>query len=150
MNRVFLCGNLGKDTALRQTQSGMSVCNFSIATQKYKAGKDGQKGEQLTEWHNIVAWGKLGENCSKYLKKGSECLIEGELQTRKWQDKQGATHYTTEINANNVRFLGGSKGDVSHAPTDATFPPNDGAPVASSGGNPFSEDIPFMRLSEWG
>ena len=88
INKVILIGNLGKDPEIRYTQSGAAVVNFSIATTERWKGQDGQQQEQ-TEWHNIVAWKRLAEICSEFLSKGSKVYIEGKLQTRKWQDKDG-------------------------------------------------------------
>lgn len=103
MNYVIVYGNLGQDPELRYTQNQTPVASFSLATQeKYKE-------ETQTEWHKIVVWGKTAENCSKFLKKGSSAIIEGKLQTRKWEDKNGTTHYTTEIVARNVQFTGSRK-----------------------------------------
>jgi single-strand DNA-binding protein len=106
INKVILIGNLGRDPELKYTQSGQGVCNFSIATTEKWKGKDGQMQEK-TEWHRIVAWGKTGELCSQYLSKGRPVYIEGRLQTRDWEDKEGNKRQTTEINANTVQFLGG-------------------------------------------
>lgn len=108
LNRVTLLGHLGQDPILQETQSGNSVCNLSIATNDSWVDKSGQRQER-TEWHRIVVWGKRAENCAKYLSKGRECLIEGYLQTRTWEDKEGNTRYTTEIVASNVQFVGGGK-----------------------------------------
>lgn len=104
LNSVTLLGNLGKDPEVRQTQSGITVASFSLATTRKWTDKDGQKQEE-TEWHRIVAWARLGETCGQYLYKGSKALVSGRLQTRSWQDKDGATRYTTEIVANDVQFL---------------------------------------------
>lgn len=96
-------GNLGADPELRNTQSGTPVCNFSMATTESWKGNDGQT-QSKTEWHKIVVWGLAGENAAKYLKKGSTALVEGQLETRKWQDKDGVDRYTTEIKASRVTF----------------------------------------------
>lgn len=99
INKIFLLGRLGKDPELKMTQSQTAICNFSLATTERL--KEGEK----TEWHNIICFGKTAENCSKYLAKGSQVHIEGKIQTRKWQDKEGRDRYTTEILANSVTFL---------------------------------------------
>jgi len=104
VNKAILVGNLGQDPEIKYTQSGMAVANFSMATQE-KWEKDGNKQEK-TEWHRIVAWGKLAEICSEYLKKGSPVYIEGRIQTRSWEDKEGIKKYTTEIVANSMQMLG--------------------------------------------
>ena len=103
-NRVLVMGNLGQDPELRYTPSQFPVTTLSVATTDYRNNKDGQKQEQ-TEWHRIVVWGKQAENCEKYLRKGQGVFVEGRLQTRSWEDKQGQKRYTTEIIANTVQFL---------------------------------------------
>ncbi len=104
INKVILIGNLGKDVETRFTQGGDCVANFSVATTDKWKGKDGQQNEQ-TEWHNIVAWKRLGEICGEFLQKGSKVYIEGKLTTRKWQDKDGNDRYTTEIVAREMQML---------------------------------------------
>lgn len=110
INRVILVGNLGKDPELRYTKSGQPVANFSLATTDRWEGKDGGT-EERTEWHRIVVWGKAAENCQKYLSKGSSVYIEGSLQTRKWEDKDGTEKQTTEIRVTSVQFLGSKKSE---------------------------------------
>ncbi|MCI0422481.1 MAG: single-stranded DNA-binding protein, partial [Acidobacteria bacterium] len=105
VNQVTLVGRLGKDPELKYTQGGDAVANFSVATDETWKDKSGEK-QQRTEWHNIVAWKKLAEICGQYLRKGSQVLIQGRLQTRKWEDKDGNTRYTTEIVASNLVMLG--------------------------------------------
>ena len=104
MNKVIICGRLGQDPELKHTPSGQAVCNLSVATSKKWKNDKGEAMEK-TEWHRIIVWGKSGENCSKYLAKGREVLLEGELQTRSWE-KDNVTHYITEIVAQNVQFIG--------------------------------------------
>lgn len=104
INKVILIGNLGVDPELRFTQSGTPVASFRIATSERWKDKEGNQQEQ-TEWHNIVAWGRLGELCNEYLNKGSKVYIEGKLKTRKWQDQNGNDRYTTDIVARDVQFL---------------------------------------------
>lgn len=110
VNKVILVGNLGKDPELRYSGNQNAICSFSLATSDRR--KDPASGEwkEYTEWHNIVAWGKTGENCHKYLKKGRQCYIEGKIRTRKWQDKEGKDRWTTEINADIVQFIGSKEG----------------------------------------
>lgn len=108
-NRVVVMGNLGQDPELRYTQNQNAVCTLNVATTDYRTSPDGQK-QEFTEWHRIVVWGRQAENCSKYLAKGRSVLIEGRLQTRSWEDKQGQKRYTTEIIAQNVQFVGGGGG----------------------------------------
>lgn len=105
VNKVILIGRLGQNPEVRYTPSGAAVANFSIATQENWNDKAGQKQEK-TEWHRIVVWGKTAENCSQYLTKGRQVYVEGRLQTRQWQDKDGQTKYTTEVQAQTVQFLG--------------------------------------------
>ena len=105
VNKVILIGNLGKDPEMRYTQSGTAVANFTVATTE-SWGKDAEKQEK-TEWHNIVAWARLAEICGQYLTKGRQVYIEGRIQTRKWEDRDGNTRYTTEIVAQNMQMLGG-------------------------------------------
>ena len=106
VNKVILLGRLGQDPDLKYSASQYPVARFSLATGERR--KDSASGQYVdhTEWHNIVTFSKTAENCSKFLKKGSEVYIEGKLQTRKWQDKEGKDRYTTEIIANTVQFVG--------------------------------------------
>ena len=106
LNKVMLIGNLGRDPEIRYLQSGNAVVNFSIATSEQWTDKGTGERQEKTEWHRIVVFGKQAETCSKYLSKGSSIYIEGRLQTRSWE-KDGQTHYTTEIVASNFQFLGG-------------------------------------------
>ena len=114
LNRVTLVGNLGQDPETRYTQNQMPVCNFSLATTDVKTDAQGNKKEQ-TEWHRIIVWNKQAENVQKYLKKGSSALVEGKIQYRKWQDKDGKDRFTTEILAQKVLFLGKNSGQNSPA-----------------------------------
>lgn len=119
INKAILVGNLGADPEIRYTDNGTAVCNFTIATtEKYK-------DEKKTEWHRVVAWGKLAEICAEYLKKGAKVYIEGKIQTRKWQDQSGNDRYTTEIVAKEMQMLDskGSQGEYKPAQTDVL--PND-------------------------
>ena len=112
LNKVILIGLLGKDPDIRYTQSGTCVANFSMATSEKFKNKSGE-WEERTEWHNISLWGKLGEIAGEYLVKGSQVCIEGRLQTRKWQDKDGKDRYTTEVVGDKLVMLGGKKADRS-------------------------------------
>lgn len=108
VNKVILLGRLGKDPEVRYTQGGSAVTSFSIATSEaWKDKATGEKQERV-EWHNIVMFSRLAEIAGQYLKKGSQVYIEGKLQTRKWQDKNGIDRYTTEIIANEMQMLGGN------------------------------------------
>ncbi|MGE4291330.1 MAG: single-stranded DNA-binding protein [Desulfovibrio sp.] len=105
MNKVLLIGRLGQDPKLSYTQGGQAVANFTLATDEgYRDRTSGQKVER-TEWHRIVAWRQTAEFCGNYLSKGRLVLVEGKLQTRKWQDQNGQDRYTTEIVASNVQGL---------------------------------------------
>lgn len=110
VNKVILVGRLGKDPETRSTPSGQTVAKFSLATDEKFTDKSGNKQER-TEWHNIVAWGRLGEICGQYLRKGKLVYIEGRIQTDSWDDKEtGQKKYRTEIIANEMKMLG-SRGD---------------------------------------
>ena len=109
INKVILVGNLGKDPELRYTPSGVPVATFPIATSERFKDRSGQQQER-TEWHNIVAWRQLAEICGKYLHKGKQVYLEGKIQTRKYQDRDGNDRYITEIVADQMQMLG-SRGD---------------------------------------
>lgn len=142
LNKVMLIGNLGKDPEVRFTGGGQAVANFPIATTEKWKNKEGT-WEEKTEWHNIVVWGKLAELCREYLHKGRSAYIEGRLQTRSWQDKDGNKRYTTEVIAQTVQFLGGKNAGDS-GPRDAGPSPSQ-APSSQEGPPAFNEDedIPF-------
>jgi single-strand DNA-binding protein len=152
VNKVILVGRLGQNPEVRYTPSGAAVANFSVATNENWTDKQGQKQEK-TEWHRVVVWGKLAELCNQYLSKGRQVYLEGRLQTRQWQDKDGQTKYTTEIQAQTVQFLGGGAqtgaGASAGGPVSDDRAPSYGAPAAGGmpGGNDapsFTEDdIPF-------
>jgi len=105
VNKVILIGNLGADPEVKFTPSNRAVCTLRIATSESFKDKAGQKQER-TEWHRIIVWGEQGENCGKYLAKGRTVYVEGKLQTRSWDDKDGTKKYATEIIADRVNFLG--------------------------------------------
>jgi len=106
VNKVILVGRLGRDPEVRYTPSGAAVANFSIATSEEWKDKDTGEKQERTEWHKIVAWRRLGEICGEYLRKGSQVYIEGRLQTRPWEDRDGNKRYTTEIVAQAMQMLG--------------------------------------------
>ena len=110
VNKVILIGNLGKDPETRSLPSGEAVANITLATSE--SWKDKQTGEQKekTEWHKVVFFKRLAEIVGQYLKKGSQVYIEGALRTRKWQDKEGKDHYSTEVVASEMQMLGGKGG----------------------------------------
>lgn len=122
VNKVIVLGNLGKDPELRHLPNGDAVCNFSLATTESWKDKDGNKQDK-TEWHNVVIFRKLAEIAGEYLKKGRPVYIEGRLQTRKWQDKEGKDRYTTEIVADQMQMLGSREEakEVAKTPASANF-----------------------------
>lgn len=109
INKVILIGNLGQDPELRYTGSGTAVCNMRIATNEAFKDASGEWVEK-TEWHSVVAWSRLAEICGEYLTKGSQVYIEGSLQTRSWDDRDGNTRYTTEVKAREMQILSGRGG----------------------------------------
>jgi single-strand DNA-binding protein len=141
VNKVILIGNLGSDPTMRHTASGTAVTNFNIATTERFNNKNGER-EERTEWHRIVAWGKLAEICNEYLKKGKQVFIEGRLQTRSWDDQSGNKRYTTEVVAQNMTMLG----RVGDAPMDVPSQdmPDDSAMAPANAGDAGEEDdLPF-------
>jgi single-strand DNA-binding protein len=138
VNKVILVGNLGRDPEMRYMPDGTAVANFTIATSLTWTDKGSGEKKEKTEWHRIVAFRKLGEICGEYLSKGSQVYVEGRLQTRSWE-KDGATHYMTEILASEVQFLGPrQEGGASKAPQNKqSFPPGAGDT------GPVDDDIPF-------
>jgi len=162
VNKVILVGNLGRDPEVRFMPNGEAVCNFSIATTDSWKDKSGAKQER-TEWHNIVMYRKLAEIAGEYLKKGRPVYVEGRLQTRKWQTKEGQDRYTTEIIADQMQMLGGRESgssntsydggmdqssaasDFNQAPANQAATPASSAKAATSGSgfDDFEDDIPF-------
>lgn len=148
INKVFLVGNLGKDPEIRYSADGKAMASLSIATSETWKDKDSGEKKEKTEWHWLVAFGRLAEVCGEYLKKGSQIYIEGRLQTRKWQDKDGNDRYTTEIVINDLLMLGGRQGSGSGhgehtADANAYRQASGGSskPAATAGGD-FDDDIP--------
>jgi len=105
VNKVILVGNLGKDPEVKYLDNGVAVANLSLATTENYKNKEGERVSQ-TEWHNVVLWRGLAEVAEKYLKKGASVYIEGKIKTRKWEDKEGITRYSTEILGDNMTMLG--------------------------------------------
>ncbi|MBI5558456.1 MAG: single-stranded DNA-binding protein [Deltaproteobacteria bacterium] len=134
INKAILIGNLGSDPEMRYTQSGTAVANFNVATTEKWKGQDGQMQEQ-TEWHKIVAFARLAEICGEYLSKGSKVYIEGRIQTRSWEDKDGNKRYTTEIVAKDMKMLSAKGGGSSSGGGFADEPP---PPEPRMG-----DDVPF-------
>jgi single-strand DNA-binding protein len=158
VNKVILVGRLGRDPETRYTGGGQAVANFSVATDETYKDKNGER-QKRTEWHKIVVWGKQAEIAQQYLKKGSLIFIEGRIQSREWQDKEGQKRTSFEIVASNFRMLGG-RGDnaggggggrsapddaESHAPADDSYGSGGGGggSHAPSGPEISDEDIPF-------
>jgi single-strand DNA-binding protein len=149
LNKVMLVGNIGQDPELRFTQSGQAVLNMRIATNESFLNRDNERQER-TEWHTVVLWGKRGEGLHKVIGKGKQLFVEGRLQTRSWEDKQGQKRYSTEIVATNVILLGGGGGGRGASTSyDGPPPPSDDdAPSSSSSssgghGGMGDDDIPF-------
>jgi single-strand DNA-binding protein len=161
VNKVILVGRLGRDPETRYTGGGQAVANFSIATDETYKDRNGEK-QKRTEWHKIVVWGKQAEIAQQYLKKGSLLFLEGRIQSREWQDKEGQKRTSFEIVATNFRMLGGrgdgaavgagagaaAGGGARHADDFDTHsaPPDDtfgGASAAPTGPDISDEDIPF-------
>lgn len=140
VNKVMLIGNLGRDPEIRYTTGGQAVANFTLATTEKYTNKAGEKQED-TEWHRIVAWGRLAEICGEYLTKGRMVYIEGSIKTRSWEDKEGNTKWTTEIVARNMQMLGSSGGRSEASSTPAEKVPADFDIEDDSFGN--DDDIPF-------
>lgn len=142
VNKVILIGRLGSNPDVRYTPSGAAVANFNIATNEFWNDKNGQKQER-TEWHRIVVWGKQAQLCGEYLTKGRQIYIDGRLQTRQWQDKDGQNRYTTEVIANTVQFLG-SAGERTSPQVDSNQSAGFEAPSVKVEEPSFKEeDIPF-------
>jgi single-strand DNA-binding protein len=110
VNKVILVGNLGRDAELRYTPGGAPVATLNLATTEVWNDKASGQKQEKTEWHRIVLWGKSAESLSEYLTKGKQIYVEGRLQTRKWQDKDGNDKYTTEIRGDRIVLLGGGGG----------------------------------------
>jgi single-strand DNA-binding protein len=135
VNRVILVGNLGADSELRYTGTGAAVAKFRLATSEVFKDKDGQRREE-TEWHRVNLWGKQAEAVQQYLVKGKQVYVEGRLQTRKWQDKEGQDRYTTEVRADRLVLLGGGAGRA-QAPEPVHESPD--TPPSM----PTDDDVPF-------
>ncbi|HNS17772.1 MAG TPA: single-stranded DNA-binding protein [Bacteroidales bacterium] len=138
INRVILIGNLGRDPEVRHLDNGLVKASFSLATTETFKGKDGNPTDH-TEWHNIVLWRRLAENAEKYLRKGSQIYLEGKIRTRKWEDKDGNTRYTTEIEGNSMIMLGARRDQEAPATSEETITPGNGSELVNDEGN----DLPF-------
>jgi single-strand DNA-binding protein len=149
VNKVILIGNLGADPELKYTPSNRPVCNLSVATNEVFKDKGGQRQER-TEWHRVTVWGEQAENCSKYLAKGRTVYVEGRLQTRSWDDKDGKKRYSTDVVADRVVFLSGGEGGGarrtgggSRAWSEENQAPAAAADHEAGGPPPADDDIPF-------
>ena len=154
VNKVILIGNLGRDPEVRYSANGQAIANVTIATSESWKDKTSGEKQERTEWHRIVFFGRLAEIAGEYLKKGAQIFIEGRLQTRKWQDKDGADRYTTEIVANEMQMLGSRSGagvpndnfnqDTAPEATNSTSGQKQGAAKSVAGAAAdFDDDIPF-------
>ncbi len=144
VNKAILVGNLGRDPEVRYMPDGGAITNISIATTDNWKDKGGEKQER-TEWHRVVFFGKLAEIAGEYLKKGSQVYVEGRLQTRKWQDKDGNDKYTTEVVASDMKMLGSRAGSENIA-RDISSPSEPEKNTAQKAGGNFDDledDIPF-------
>lgn len=158
VNKAIVVGNLGKDPETRFMPNGNAVCEITVATSENWKDRDGNQQER-TEWHRIVAYGRLAEIMGEYLRKGRQVYIEGRIQTEKWQDKEGRDRYTTKIIANEMQMLGGrdsmggSGGESSfgggrpaqsqQAPQSASQAASQSAPASAQPVDDFDDDIPF-------
>jgi single-strand DNA-binding protein len=144
INKVILIGNLGADPETRHTAGGSAVTNLSLATSESWRDKQSGDMQEKTEWHRVVMFSKLAEIAGEYLRKGSKVYIEGRLQTRKWQDRDGNDRWTTEVVANDMQMLDGRGGsepleDGGRSSYDSSPSPS---PAPAGGGN-IEDDIPF-------
>jgi len=137
VNKVILVGRLGKDPEVKFTQGGVAIARFSMATDETWKDQSGER-QQRTEWHNIVAWRKLAEICGQYLTKGKLIYIEGRLQTRSWDDKEGNKRTTTEIQADTMVMLSGGKSEDRRVEATSAS-----SVVASESQITDDDDVPF-------
>ncbi len=145
VNKVILVGNLGADPEIRYTSGGTAVANLRLATTESWTDKTGERTER-TEWHRVILWGKTAETASQYLTKGKQVYIEGRLQTREWQDKDGNKKFTTEINANTMLMLGkgdGGGGGGGGRPSRDQSESPEYAGMPDDGGSAPDDDLPF-------
>jgi single-strand DNA-binding protein len=143
VTKVIIIGNLGADPTVRYTAGGAPVANFNVATSERFNNKAGER-EERTEWHRVVAFGKLAEICQQYLKKGKQVYVEGRLQTRSWEDQSGQKKYMTEIVANNMQMLGraGESGGGGGDYPSQDYA-NEPAPQGAGSGGTEDDDLPF-------
>ncbi len=138
VNKVILVGNLGSDPEIKTTPQGAQVANFSLATSESWTDKNTGEKQEKAEWHRLVLWRRLAEIAGQYLKKGAKIYVEGKLETRSWEDKEGQRRYTTEVVVNQLEMLGGDRQNGSaqqyEQPADAPY---------VGGGSPDDDDLPF-------
>ena len=145
VNKAILIGNLGKDPDVRYSPDGSAITNITLATTENWKDKSGEKQEK-TEWHRVAFFSKLAEIAGEYLKKGSQVYVEGRIQTRKWQDKEGQDRYTTEIVADRMQMLGsrGNSFEVSDSPSESRPQQRPAQQAQQKGGfDDMDDDIPF-------
>ncbi len=154
VNKVILVGNLGRDPEVRYSPNGQAVANVTLATSESWKDKTSGEKQERTEWHRIVFFGRLAEIAGEYLKKGAQIYVEGRLQTRKWQDKDGHERYTTEIVANDMQMLGSRGGagvpssdnfnqDQPAAENTSTAEAKKASTSSTAVAGDFDDDIPF-------
>lgn len=143
VNKVILIGNLGRDPEVRYTPNGLAVANINIATSEVWKDKQSGENQERTEWHRIVMYSRLAEIAGEYLRKGSKVFVEGRLQTRKWQDKNGQDRYTTEVVADSLQMLDSKAGGSSMDNAPAPEMSESAAPQANVSPDSFDDDIPF-------
>ena len=148
LNKVMLIGNLGADPEMRYTGNGNAVGNVRLATAESWRDRESGEQQERTEWHRVIFFGRLAEIVGEYLRKGSQIYIEGRLQTRKWQDREGNDRYTTEIVASEMQMLGGRGGSTEPSQNYESNETNRNAPKSSakpseSSPEEFDDDIPF-------
>jgi len=153
INKVILIGNLGRDPETRYTQGGSAVTTFSLATSDQWRDRETNEQQERTEWHRVVCFARLGEIAGQYLRRGSKCYIEGRLQTRSWEDREGQTRYTTEVVARDMQMLdsrGDSAGGYAPPPRgggaqERSQPARSAAPAADAADDldDLDDDIPF-------
>ena len=145
INKAIIVGNCGRDPEIRHTAGGTAVVNLTVATSEQWRDKQTGEKKENTEWHSVVLFGKLGEIAGEYLKKGRTVYIEGRLQTRKWQDKDGNDRYTTEIVASDMQMLGGGEGRRGPSGDAAAYREASGGATWGAGkpAGDFDDDIPF-------
>ena len=148
VNKVILVGNLGQDPEVKYMPSGSAVCNITVATTDAWSDKSSGERQERTEWHRVVLFRRLAEVAGEYLHKGSKVYIEGRLQTRKWQDRNGQERYTTEIIVNDMQMLDARSSGTANfdsQPHPAVFPESEPQPQQPSqpASDDFDDDIPF-------